>query len=174
MPPANCSSSWPPLPASIGSSSPGDTSLAGTLDVDLLGGYSPAAGSTFNILDLGTLAGTFDTLDLPALSAGLMWNASQLYITGALSVTLSGDFNLDGTVDAADYIVWRKGVGVAPTQANYDIWRANFGQPGNGSGASVNTTVPEPATALLITLAVAGVSTRRRWCACPVSKLIGA
>ena len=29
-------------------------------------------------------------------------------------IPIPGDFNHDGTVDAADYVVWRKGVGVAP------------------------------------------------------------
>jgi hypothetical protein len=50
----------------------------------------------------------------------------------------SGDYNNNGTVDAADYVVWRNGgplandptPGVQPT--DYDAWRANF-------GATVNT-----------------------------------
>jgi hypothetical protein len=46
---------------------------------------------------------------------------------------LPGDFNNDGTVDAADYVVWRKNDG---TQAGYDSWRANFGASlGVGSGS---------------------------------------
>ena len=50
----------------------------------------------------------------------------------AAEPTLPGDFNHDGTVDAADYIVWRKTDG---TPAGYNTWRANFGQPaGSGSG----------------------------------------
>ena len=43
-------------------------------------------------------------------------------------VQIPGDFNNNGTVDAADYVVWRKGIGVAPTQDNYNLWRAHFGQ----------------------------------------------
>jgi T5SS/PEP-CTERM-associated repeat protein len=38
---------------------------------------------------------------------------------------LPGDFNTDGAVDAADYVVWRKNGG---TQADFDLWRANFGR----------------------------------------------
>lgn len=31
------------------------------------------------------------------------------------STSITGDYNSDGTVDAADYVVWRKHVGVSPT-----------------------------------------------------------
>ena len=41
-----------------------------------------------------------------------------------VAVGLAGDYNLNGIVDAADYIVWRKTDG---TPAGYDKWRANFG-----------------------------------------------
>lgn len=55
-----------------------------------------------------------------------------------------GDFNSDGVVDAADYVVWRNTIG---TPDKYNIWRANFGLTAGG-GASF-ATVPEPATILL-------------------------
>jgi hypothetical protein len=85
-----------------------------------------------------------------------------------------GDFNNDGAVNAADYAAWRKGVGVAPTQENYNLWRANFGQPaGGGSGGSSNATVPEPATAVMF-IAAGFAGTGRRWRTCRVSKLIDA
>ena len=49
---------------------------------------------------------------------------------------LPGDFNHDNTVDARDYVVWRKSGGSA---ADYSRWRANFGRSlpvGGGSGVS--------------------------------------
>ena len=51
--------------------------------------------------------------------------------------SLPGDFNGDGSVDAADYVVWRENGG---SQAEYDLWRANFGNtsPGSGTGASIS------------------------------------
>ena len=61
-----------------------DLVLHGTLS--LLLGYSPVAGDTFDILDWGTLAGTFDTLHLPALGSSLAWDTSRLYLDGTLSV----------------------------------------------------------------------------------------
>jgi uncharacterized membrane protein len=68
---------------------------------------------------------------------------------------LPGDFNHDGTVDAADYVVWRKTGG---SQGDYTTWRTNFGRSFfNGSGASARGTdhtispvAPEPATELLV------------------------
>jgi hypothetical protein len=74
-----------------------------------------------------------------------------LYSTGVLSVVsagVPGDYNNDGAVDAADYVVWRKTGINGPT--GYDTWRTNFGEPGgSGSGASENATVPEPSTFVL-------------------------
>ncbi len=62
----------------------------------------------------------------------------------------NGDFNGDGFVNAADYPVWRKTDG---TQAGYDAWRDNFGQP-VGSGTALGASgVPEPAS---LVLAMAG------------------
>jgi hypothetical protein len=71
-----------------------------------------------------------------------------------VAVMLDGDYNHDGVVDAADYVVWRKNDG---TQEGYDRWRANFGAQslaiGAGSGSSSNVTAPEPATLVLLMLA---------------------
>jgi len=63
----------------------GDLTLAGTLDVTSLGGDF-ASGQVFDILDWDTLSGTFDTVNLPALSGGLSWDTSRLYTTGELTV----------------------------------------------------------------------------------------
>jgi hypothetical protein len=57
-----------------------------TLDVTLTNGFVPAAGESFTILSWGSLSGTFGTVTLPALSAGLTWNTSALYTTGTISV----------------------------------------------------------------------------------------
>jgi hypothetical protein len=78
------------------------------------------------------------------------------------SQPLPGDFNADGTVDAADYVVWRKNPGGFPVDA-YATWQSHFGQsPGNGASGVVSANVPEPATFVLLVVAVACVSARRR------------
>ena len=136
----------------------------GTLRVSLINGFTPTAGQSFNLFDWSSQSGTFDTLDLPAL-AGLAWNTSQLYTSGALSlaaaVGLTGDYNSNGSVDAADYVLWRKNPGGFPANA-YDTWRSHFGQPaGSGAGASANAAVPEPTTLVLLIFAAAGWCLRR-------------
>jgi hypothetical protein len=77
------------------------------------GTYAVVNVNTGHSVDWGSLAGTFATLQLPALSASLSWNTSQLYTAGILSVGLAGDYSNNGVVDAADYVVWRKGLGPA-------------------------------------------------------------
>ena len=59
-----------------------------------------------------------------------------------------GDFNGDNTVDAADYVVWRKNNGPS---TDYDLWRANYGQTISGSGSSIESaSIPEPSALLLL------------------------
>jgi outer membrane protein assembly factor BamB len=74
---------------------------------------------------------------------------------------IPGDFNNNGTVDAADYVVWRNGLGTTYTQADYHAWRANFGATAAGAAAVVDTfanansaTIPEPGTLGLLALAL--------------------
>jgi hypothetical protein len=70
---------------------------------------------------------------------------------------LPGDYNEDGSVDAADYVVWRKdentnnalpndndlGTPIGP--AHYDLWRSNFGTTSaDGDSALTASAVPEP------------------------------
>ena len=83
----------------------------------------------------------------------------------ALPFGLPGDYNNNGVVDAADYVVWRKGVGVAPTPANYNIWRAHFGETLDGGSASalplppsaLESAVPEPSGLLLACCGLFGI-----------------
>jgi autotransporter-associated beta strand protein len=100
--------------------------------------------------------------------------------TGVLNVTtlpvvgVPGDFNGNGTVDAADYVLWRKG---GPLQNEIDTpgtvngqdyldWRSQFGKP-PGSGSSLGAAaVPEPSTVMLLVfiapLFVSGKLRRKR------------
>jgi hypothetical protein len=138
------------------------------------------------------LGGSTEPVDLVTIEwpSGIVQHLYGVTVDQTLLVieaepTIPGDYNRDGTVDAADYIVWRDKqgtdnhlpndpIGGMIGQAHYDQWRAHFGQSaGSGSGASANVTVPEPATCMMLIVTAAGVSTRRR-CARRVSKLIGA
>jgi hypothetical protein len=75
--------------------------------------------------------------------------------------TLAGDFNEDGTVDAADYVWWVKSGG-SPQQ--YDEWHSNFGASSPGAGGAFNGGVPEPnSTALILVAAcVFAIAKKRR------------
>jgi hypothetical protein len=95
------------------------------------------------------------------------------YNSGLLQATpnvLKGDYNRDGTVDAADYVTWRDQLGTEVSnlvsdgnrngmidQGDYDVWKANFGLSA-GSGAVSNGSLPEPATLSLLLL------TATAWC----------
>jgi hypothetical protein len=85
-----------------------------------------------------------------APGAAAMRQGIVSYVTGPVGIP--GDFNNDGKVDAADYVVWRKTDG---SQSGYDTWRTNFGRTsGSGAGLGASTAVPEPSTALLGALGV--------------------
>ncbi|HEX2477602.1 MAG TPA: hypothetical protein VHK01_22790, partial [Lacipirellulaceae bacterium] len=77
------------------------------------------------------------------------------------STAPTGDYNNDGVVDAADYVVWRKND--TNGQQGYDDWRTNFGSTGAGLGSGA-AAVPEPAAiALALTSMIAlGMARRAR------------
>src|SRR5207253_11491905 len=78
-----------------------------------------------NIGHLDSLLSTPDALYMADMADGSLFSAPTN--TGAIYKVIAlppGDFNGDGRVDAADYVVWRKANGPA---ANYDLWRTNFG-----------------------------------------------
>lgn len=44
-----------------------------------------------------------------------------------------GDYNANGVVDSADYVLWRKNPGAyGGTPAGYNVWRANYGATSSG------------------------------------------
>jgi hypothetical protein len=89
------------------------------------------------------------------------------WLSGWVSNLLPGDFNRDGSVDAADYVVWRKSDGQSATYftgadgngsgavdaLDYNVWRSQFGATWT-SAASPPTSVPEPAAARLMLIAI--------------------
>jgi hypothetical protein len=91
------------------------------------------------------------SVGLNAFTAGHITNntasSSNRNIAGAFQTIsnpdpLPGDFNHDGAIDAADYVVWRKTDG---SQSGYNTWRAHFGQiSGTGSSAGAIAAIPEP------------------------------
>ena len=88
-------------------------------------------------------------------------------------VTSVADYNRNGTVDAADYTVWRNTLGEMGTgldadgdasgtvdDDDYDVWKTHFGEiAGSGSGGAspYHAAVPEPASAILAAVAAVAV-----------------
>jgi hypothetical protein len=79
--------------------------------------------------------------------------------------TPSGDYNGNGTVDAADYVVWRKTLNQSVSPAgsgadgnasgtidadDYNFWRTRFGTVVSGSSIGSGAGVPEPTTAAIL------------------------
>jgi|tagenome__1003787_1003787.scaffolds.fasta_scaffold20912857_1 sulfatase modifying factor 1 len=87
--------------------------------------------------------------------------------TIATAAGVPGDYNANGVVDAADYVLWRKYSGQSITLPNdstagtgpgdYTVWRSHFGQT-SGAGSSADglslSLVPEPSCCFLMRLAL--------------------
>jgi hypothetical protein len=137
----------------------------GVLDVNLINGYTPALGDSFQLLSFESASGAF-TFDLPSLAEGLVWNTGDLLTTGVLSVASAAgnpaDFNNDGVVDGDDLDAWSQGFGATgqPNNSTGDAdgdgdvdggdflaWQRELGSGANAAVAS--TSVPEPESWLL-------------------------
>jgi hypothetical protein len=161
--------------------SSGTATLGGTLSVLLGGGFTPAPSDVFTIVDASSLSGTFanvangqrlDTLGADG-SFLVTYNggAGTVILSDFAAVDLPGDYNFDGKVDSADYVVWRKN-GLGP--AAHNTWQTNFGTSAmSGSDAAATNSaatsiepmfpaVPEPASMLMILSAACWVSLARR------------
>jgi hypothetical protein len=130
----------------------------GVLNIHQIGGYTPVAGDTVTIARdlLGSI-----TLDSGAVTVSnpnwvLQTNATNktIELKYSPSAGLPGDYNNNGTVDAADYALWRKNPSAyGGTPAGYNTWRTNFGRPpGSGSSLDGGGAVPEPSTIVLVGL----------------------
>jgi hypothetical protein len=155
--------------------------LGGVLSVEGISELAqPDPDDVFTILAADSISGKFaNALDGQRLAASfgsfLVHYLSDSVVLSDFAVGLPGDYNSDGSVDAADYVVWRRALG---DQDTYSTWRANFRAVADGGGSA--TTVPEPSALVLVVLLV-GVATvvrhdRRNldtsggWCAAEFEK----
>ncbi len=129
----------------------GNGFLAGIL------GFSGGAGNISRYAFDGTFLSTFAT---PSQNGFV--EATAFVVVPKLMV---GDFNNNGIVDAADYIMWRNASPTATLPndgtpgvvdgSDYSDWRTNFGKSAPISSTSLGTQLaPEPADVLLLFMAI--------------------
>jgi hypothetical protein len=136
-----------------------------------LGGGNPLYSATGNLASTGS--GSIDTLEVLMFGNGSgngltgvagVASGQREFFFDKLSIddpnaSLTGDYDRDGNVDAADYALWRKtlnqsvaqGTGAdgdrdgVITQLDYNIWRQNYApSPGTGASLELNALpVPE-------------------------------
>jgi T5SS/PEP-CTERM-associated repeat protein len=150
-------------------------------------GMAPTIGQGFLILQndgVDPILGTF--ANGPTVSATFgnrVYDFAVNYTAGdgndigvwTQSVSLLGDYNGDGMVDAADYTVWRNSYGqpVAVGQfadgdrsgiiddADYVVWKRHFGES-TVIGSGAHSGVPESSTAAIAMVACGLVAAGRR------------
>ena len=103
----------------------------------------------------GPVSITVDALNSTGPSNSIVIADVARFDVRSTAASPNGDFNADGTVDAADYTVWRdtRGASVTPgdgadadlsgtiDQGDYDIWVATFGQTVSSSSAASSQVV---------------------------------
>jgi hypothetical protein len=95
----------------------------------------------------------------PVASNGFLLDMITVNVPGGEMLT--GDYNENGTVDAADYVLWRKNNINGPQ--GYTDWSANFGKTASASANTLagSSAIPEPGTCVLVA-ALGLLSLRRR------------
>lgn len=119
------------------------------------------------------LSGAEDLVFLWTNSQGEVYNARVDYV--GVAPVLPGDYNDDGSVNLADYTVWRDNLGSnvslpndgtpGVTASDYTIWKNNFGAVSSSVSMVSAASVPEPSAVLLLCGAIGAVLVFRtqRW-----------
>jgi hypothetical protein len=148
----------------------GDLTLAENVTLDIVPLDETENGSYLIAAYTGTLSGVFENVaDGYSLSYA---TPGEIYLT--VGDILAGDYNDDGVVNAADYVVWRNSLASGTPLANetaslgtvddddYTAWRDNFGSTAT-EGQATGQSVPEPAAGVLAFIAIAVFTRLRRY-----------
>jgi hypothetical protein len=158
------------------------SNISASIAINSTGGWSQvdglaqSNGRTNQTMHVSELLSNWTSLDANSPWFGMFialsgnWGASTATVffdnLRLVNVTapLTGDFNHDGHVDAADYTIWRDSLGSTTDLradgnlnsvvdvGDYQLWRSNYGTLGGAGAAS--TAVAEPSTVALLILAL--------------------
>ena len=126
----------------------GTLTVAGTLQLNLdPGAPAPNLGDAFDVLDFASASGEFDSLLLPVLDSGLVWNITDLLTTGMLSVVTDVDLDNDGWVTGLDLLEIQR-----TDPSLLSDWESLYGsQVISGVNSAVAAAaVPEPSALVLL------------------------
>ena len=153
------------------------TTLAGTANLNVRDPLDPSLHNRDMIATIANLVPAANTIlyvQFVGDTGGLGYLNDMRIVASGVAPGLTGDYNANGRVDAADYVLWRNSVGTTtvlpndPTGgtigiAQYNAWRAHFGAgAGSGSGLGVGVAVPEPASMMLVLMGAIGLFSLNR------------
>ncbi len=152
-----------------------------SLHVDFAEAVAPQVGDVFPLMSGCNLLEGIGETELPELPFGMVWSVDQSPSSLQLRIlaTPKGDYNGDGTVDSADYTVWRDSLGSSTLLSadgdgngqvdpgDYVLWKSNFGADAwsldeEAVAQAALAAVPEPAAGLLVLIGAVLVALRRR------------
>ena len=158
----------------------GPARLNGTIEVQLIDGFQPSVGNTFQVLTATSVINTFDTI--VTLDETNMFSYEVTAIYSATDVVLqiddiflSADFDRDDDVDGNDFLIWQKGLGLTMQTDNTNgdatgdgvvndedlaIWESQYGSMFSPLVAA--SSVPEPAGCVLFVLGAIALLRLRR------------
>jgi hypothetical protein len=124
-------------------------------------------------LDTATQGMKSGTITISSLSQQVQNGLINIPVSfEVLAAALAGDYNGNGEVDAADYVLWRKTLGQNVANGSgadgngdglidgddYTVWRVHFGQMAAGGVGTMtmlaDIAVPEPSTCLMLMMSV--------------------
>jgi hypothetical protein len=130
-----------------------------------------------SILPIYRISSFIDIFAEASADGGETWAPADkpIHVVQQAEPVVLGDYNENGTVDAADYVIWRKflGPGALPNEggvsnnlvdeADYKFWRSQFGAQAEGRFfvSPSASAVPEPSAFFLLIIGALAALCRR-------------
>jgi hypothetical protein len=152
----------------------------GTIELQLIDGYQPMVGDTYQVLTAATVIGTFeeiltiDETNMFDFDITAFYSATDVVLR-VDDIYLSADFDHDDDVDGNDFLIWQLGLGLTMEVNNTNgdatgdglvndedlaIWESQYGSIFSPLAAA--SAVPEPCGCVLFVLGAIGLCRSRR------------